>query len=275
MEHNPESLWLESKLASLEPTWQPNLARALATHRPNKPLRPWLLAATAASLLFIALPQTRALAQDLWHRLTLGRIEAVRIDLSQLPIDSSIKTNGLARKVANVEEATASAGYQPNLPMIGSTPEIVVNGPISLTQTFRKATPFTVRAEFGPSIIAGYPEDLQVVQSQPPQLYIPEGLDIEQLIDTTLRSIGVPAAEASRFARDFKTQPALLLQIPPEEDAQVAEITLRHGPAMLIEDRNDQHKPERYTILFHTPNRLYAISAADKSLAIRAANLIE
>jgi len=275
MEHNPESRWVAAKLAALEPSWQPNLARARTLAQPRKQFSSWILAATAASLLLVALPQTRALAQSLWQRLTLNRIEALRVDLSALPVDSSIKTNGLARKVASIEEATKAAGYKPHLPNLGSVPEILVNGPISLTQTFRTATPFAVRTEFGPSVLANYPEELQVAQTQPPQLFFPPDLDIEQLIEKTFRSIGVPAAEASRLARNFKSQPALLLQIPPDEDAQLTEITLRHGPAMLVEERNDQGKPERFTLLFHTADRLYSISAADKTLAIRAANLID
>ncbi|MBY0373302.1 MAG: hypothetical protein K2Q23_04865, partial [Bryobacteraceae bacterium] len=105
MEHNPDFLWVESKLATLSPAWQPNLARALSSQKPRKQLRSWVLAATAGSLLLVSLPQTRALAQDVWRRLTLGRIEAVRVDLSSLPVDSSIKTNGLARKVSSIAEA--------------------------------------------------------------------------------------------------------------------------------------------------------------------------
>src|SRR5688572_22545314 len=66
--------------------WEPDIARARAKLRARqsgpapRSRGVWLLAAAAACLVLAVLPWPRAMAQQLWDRLVLGRIAVVQVD---------------------------------------------------------------------------------------------------------------------------------------------------------------------------------------------------
>jgi hypothetical protein len=131
-------------MASLEPKWIPNPARARALLdaklAPRRDSRAWMMAAVTAAvaITMVAIPESRALAQDLWFRVLLHRVDVVRVDLSRLPLDTKITTNGASQVVQSVEEAEQKAGFRPILPpldVLADTPEFAITGPISVRQT--------------------------------------------------------------------------------------------------------------------------------------------
>src|SRR4051812_10865589 len=119
METNHEDRWVADRLAELEPDWRADFAHGRAlldaglTKRSRS--RPWMAAAAATALCItaLALPQTRAFAQQLWYRLILNRIDVVRLDLSDVPLDAHLTTNGMSRAVGDLDEAERKAGFRP------------------------------------------------------------------------------------------------------------------------------------------------------------------
>src|SRR5580658_4758926 len=102
METNHEDRWVANRLATIEPQWSPNLARGrelfdarLAGRRHSWPWMASAAATAAVCVAMLAFPGTRALAQELWYRFVLNRVDAVRLDLSKLPVHTQVTTNGL------------------------------------------------------------------------------------------------------------------------------------------------------------------------------------
>src|ERR1700686_5474056 len=140
METNHEHRWVANRLATIEPQWSPNLARGrelldarLAGRRHSLA---WMAAAAAAAavcVVALALPATRAIAQELWYRFVLNRADVVRLDLSKLPLHMEVTTNGLEQSVQNLGDAERKTGFRPYLPspgVLSANPGITVTGPI-------------------------------------------------------------------------------------------------------------------------------------------------
>src|SRR6202140_5597433 len=145
METNHEHRWVANRLATIEPQWSPNLARGrelldarLAGRRRSLA---WMAAAAAAAavcVVALALPATRAIAQELWYRFVLNRADVVRLDLSKLPLHMQVTTNGLEQDVQNLDYAERKPGLRRYIPSPGglyATPDISVRGPIAVEQT--------------------------------------------------------------------------------------------------------------------------------------------
>src|SRR5688572_26700 len=124
--------WVDERLDTLKTAdeSEPDIERARAKlHARQSGPAPrsrgvWLLAAAAACLVLAALPWPRALAQQVWDRLLLGRIAVVQVD-----------SEGVSEEIASVfimeprpttqdpvaDEAAAEriAGFRPLLPPDG------------------------------------------------------------------------------------------------------------------------------------------------------------
>ena len=144
METNHEDRWIAGRLAALEPQWRPDFARGrklldARIHNGTRNSRRLAIAsATAVCVVALALPQSRVLAQQLWYRLFLERVDVVRIDLSRLPLHTRVMTNGLEQTVQSLDEAETRAGFRPDLPppgVLSMKPVIKTSGPIVLVQT--------------------------------------------------------------------------------------------------------------------------------------------
>ena len=55
--------------------------------------------------------------------------------------------------------------------------------------------------------------------------------------------------------------PFALLAISPEEEVTLRQVKLRAGEGTLVHDLNDDGCPQRTTLVWSTPDRLYAISS--------------
>ncbi len=296
--------WVAARLAAAKPEWTPNptwartRVEARTNERPRSSNRKWAATAAAAFAtfaIFILLPQGRAVAQDIWYRLFFRGFDAVRVDLSRVPLSTSITTNGMEVKVQTEQEASLKAGYPVHLPprnLLLDPPELAVTGPIVVKQIVQVqdlraalakagATDVQVPDEWqgrelrigiGPMVIAGYRDDVQVIQAQPMELHVPADFPLLRFAEAAFRCTGLSWWQARAMAEKFAANPAWLLDIPQDEVVNVEEIHLRKGiPAVLVEDPAEEAK-ERATVLFATPDRIFAVSSSSRERSIRVAN---
>jgi hypothetical protein len=298
MEMQNEDRWVADRIATLAPAWRPDrqaagrvLESRLTVRRPK---RLWIAAAAAACLVVATLPATRAGAQELWMRLTVSRIDVVRLDLSNSPLRSEISSNGMTRNVSGLDEAERLAGFRPYLPtqdVLGSEPGLSVIGQLEVTQTahvrdieaaLAKAGAgevpvppewegVTLRARLGPMVAAHYSEDLEVLQARPVEMLLPPGFPLEHFAEVVFRSLGMARAEAIAMARRLARDPAWLFDIPADEVANVQELNLRNGTALVIEEFEDRGALQRVTVIRSTQERTYSVSTNRRDVAIRVA----
>jgi hypothetical protein len=226
-------------------------------------------------------------SHEVWQRLTITEIGIVRLDLSRLPLQTTVSMNGPTGVVRDLDEAGRKLGFAPNLPPGRMPVRMTVASPATITQTvqvdpLRKLLPADVevpqewdgkvlRAAVGATLIAEFDDGVQLVQTQPIEMFLPQGFPLEQFVETVFRAAGMTWREARTFAQKFATHPSWLLNIPKEDEAAVREVRLRSGTAVLIEDRNE-NKAERFSIVFGTTDRVYLVSAASEQAALRMAN---
>jgi hypothetical protein len=302
METNHEDPWVSNRLATIEPQWSPNLARGreLLDARLAGRRHSWTWMATAAAtaavcVAVLALPETRAIAQELWYRFVLNRVDVVRLDLSKLPLHMQVTTNGLAQSVENIDEAERKAGFRPYLPSLGvldANPGITVTGTITIEQTIHvrdiesaldKAGASDVqvpaewegmqlRTKIGPMVAANYPDNVHILQARPIELSVPSGFALEHFAEVAFRSIGVSWWEARTMAQKFAAHPAWLLDIPPDAVVNVQEVALRSGPALLIEDLDEKGAVKPTAVIWSTSERMYSVSSKNRELSVKIAD---
>jgi hypothetical protein len=304
METNHKDQWIADRLATLEPRWSPNVAggRALLAsklEKRNHSLR-WIAVAAATAAVCIAVlapPATRALAQQLWYRLILNRVEVVRLDLSKLPLQMHVTTNGLELSAQDMEEAARKAGFRPYLPSPGvlrANPSITITGPISVEQTIHvrdiesalvrvgasdvqvpaEWEGIQLRTQIGPMVELNYPDRVQIVQTRPMELSVLSGFPLEHFAEVAFRSIGVSSWEARAMAQRFAANPAWFLDIPPDAVVNIQEVLLQVGPAMLIEELDDKGAVKQVTIVRSTSERMYSVSSRNRELSMKIADAL-
>lgn len=302
METNDNSRWVAERLSKVEPAWTPNFTQSRVALdrelRPQPQRKTWIAASALAGLAvaILALPQGRAMAQELWFRLFLNRIDVVRVDLSDAPFHTNVMGSG-QHAVAGLDEAEAHAGFRPRLPVAGSwlgKPTMSVIGAMTIEQTVRTtelraalarvgasdvAVPdewdgLTVRARIGPLVAADYPGEIQILQFAPVQLFLPSGFPLPQFAETALRSVGLSRWEARALAKRYVAHPSLLIGIPADETARIEEVSLRWGLGLLVEEFKDDGRTERVTLVFDTKDGIYAIMSPSREVCLKAADLL-
>jgi len=303
MEINREDQWVADRLTLIEPAWSPDRVRARAmlaaglnTHRR---LSPWALTAGAMAAVCVgalALPQTRALAQELWTRVALNRVEVVRVDLSNLPLSAHVTSNGLEQGARDAAEAERLAGFKPLFPasVLSASPKMSVTGPMVLEQTIHvsdirsaltklNATDVqvpdewegvTFSATIGPMLTANYPGEVQIIQARPFSLTMPTGFPLKRFAEVAFRSIGVSSRDAGAMATKFAANPAWLVDIPSDELVGIQEMSLVSGEAVLYEEYNDNGGVARETVILSTPERVYAVMSPNRDLSVKLASAL-
>ena len=301
MESNHDSRWVAGRLATLTPTWSSNAARARAlvdvrTSATRRiPLHLLLaVAGTVALIIATVVPPGRALAQELWYRVLITRADVVRLDLSLVPLDTSIRTDGLQQQVGNAQEAERIAGFPPFLPskdVLAEAPALSVTGPIEITQTIRTAdleaaltragatdaevpmqwNGVNLRAVLGPLVVAQYPGDVEVLQARPIRLDLPVGFPLAQFAEVAFRSAGLSWWEARKLGEEFASRPAWLLDVPDNELASVE--TLPGGDGFLIDEIEDDGQ-RRVTVVVSRPTRLFSVTTPGREMSLRVANAL-
>jgi hypothetical protein len=302
-----ESLWVAERMASVEPKWTVHTGQARARldgklAMKTVPRVMWtpetaaFAAAAFALVVMVVFPGGRALAQDLWFRMFLNNVEVVRVDLSKLPLDTSINSNGLQSIAAGLAEAEQKAGFRPVLPpadVISDAPKIQVTGPISVRQTVRVAPlrealakagagdlkvpnewdGVSLRMEIGPLVMADYPNEIQVLQSKPVELFVPSGFPLARFAEAAFRSTGLSWWEARALGERMAANPAWLLDVAADEVVNLQEIGLRNGhKGFLVEDFDDHGATARVTVIVSTPQRIFAVSSGTRVRSLQIAD---
>jgi len=132
----------------------------------------------------------------------------------------------------------------------------------------------TFRANIGPIVNLGYPGDIGILEARPIELSVPAGFPLQHFVEVLFRSIGVSGREAQSLAQKFATNPAWLLDIPADEVANVEQVSLQAGPALLIEEFNDDGTPGRVTVLRSTSERMYCVLTNNRQLTLTIADAL-
>ena len=243
MDMHPENAWVVARLAALTPTWNPNPARARAAidqaTAPERRAPAYRLAAAAGGALLATVllaPSGRALAQELWYRLFVSRLQVVRLDLSRVPLETKISTNGAEQSAASVAEASTIAGYTVELPpaaVLAGEPVLSVLQPVDLKQTIRRDTlsaalaaagaddidvpaewdGVTLRGTIGRTVVARYlgpagsgrrPDDVTILQTPPIRLDLPSGFPLDWFAEAVFRAGGLSWWEARTLGQDTR-----------------------------------------------------------------------
>jgi len=296
METNNEMNWVDERLAGLEPAWRANMARGselleVGLQR-RAPFRAWIPAAAAAAVcIAVALPQTRAVAQQLWNHFVLNRVEVVRVDFSDLPLKSEFSGHGLPQQARDLEEAERLAGFRPFVPAAGvpaGQPSFTVLGAMDFTQTIHvgelraalekaRVHDVTVPSEWegvqlryslSPMVNVGYPGDVGILEAKSIEFSVPNGFPLQRFANVAFRCAGLSEREAAAMAQKFTSNPAWLLDVPSDEAADVEQIILRSGPGLLVQEFNDDGRPPRVTVLRSTSDRIFAVEANSRQQAL-------
>jgi hypothetical protein len=301
MTNEPEVRWVSERLATLEPEWKPNLNRGRAllnagTGRSRSGGVRTLVPVTAMlAFAFLAIPQTRTIAQEVWLSLPIHRVEVARFDVSRYPLESDTSSKGTVRPVATAKEAEADLGFTPYLPsakVIAGTPRLAITQPFTVSQTIRTAQlkaalekggsrDVSVPSEWEgtklqvavqPILAASYPGDVDILQSKPMALTAPSGFPLERFAEVAFRTVGLGWWESRIMARKFAAQPAWLLAVPEDEVVSIQEHKLAKGTGVLIEDFGENGQSERTAIVYSTRDRIYIVSGPNREEALRIAN---
>ena len=288
--------WVDERLNTLKMAdeSEPDIVRARAKLRalqsgPAPRSRGvWLLAAAAACLVLAALPWPRALAQQLWDRLVLGRIAVVQVD-----------SEGVSEEIASVfimeprpttqdpvaDEAAAEriAGFRPLLPpdgiLKGKPTLSIVKRAVLATRPLKTADieralasagvsdiavpreweGLTLIAEAGPVIVADY-DGVQIMQSTPFRVNTPPGFQFGRFMEMAFRVFGRRADEAKALGAKLEANPALVLHFPEREP--VRDVALRSGHGIIVGDLNSD---DLICFFWNTPDRIYIVSATNVS----------
>jgi hypothetical protein len=296
METNNEMNWVDERLTVLEPAWSANMARGSelldAGLRRRAPFRLWIPAAAAVAVcIAIALPQTRAVAQQLWNHFILNRVDVVRVDFSDLPLNSEISNHGMPQQARNLDEAEQLAGYRPFVPAAGvpeGQPSLTVLGATEFTQTIHVAAlraalkkagvdnvivppeweGVQLRYSISPMVNVGYKDDVGILQAKPIEFSIPNGFPLQRFAEIAFRCVALSERDAAAMAQKFTANPAWLLDIPSDASADVEQVILRSGPALLVQEFNDDGRPPRVTVLRTTSDRIFAVETNSRRQAL-------
>lgn len=290
-----DSLWVDERLEALEPArdyeLDPVRARARLRERQNQPPRKravWVALALTACMALLALPWPRAIAQELWNRLLLGRVAVVQVDREDLSEDVTAMFimepgNFDQEPVANAAEAERVAGFRPLLPPAGvlkGAPALAVVKRVTLTakplntSDMRRALAaagisdiavpkewdgLTLTAEAGPVVIAAY-EDVEIMQSAAFRMNTPPGFQFGRFMEMAFRVFGRSADEAKMLGAKFEANPALVVHFP--ERAPVRDVALRSGNGIIVGDLDGD---DPICFFWNTSDRIYIVTASNVS----------
>jgi hypothetical protein len=311
MERTSEHDWIADRLAVTAPRWEPDprraraaLARAVAGHG-HRARRAYRIATAAAVFLVAAVvlaPSGRAVAQELWYRLFVSRVEVVRLDLSKVPLNTNISIAGTEQSAASVEEASALAGYTVALPpadVLPAVPVLEVLPPMSLSQRIdggrvsaalaavgaddidipAEWDGVTLRAIVGRTVAARYPgsaavgDGVTILQTPPIRLELPTGFPLDRFAEAIFRAGGLAWWDARTLGQEYAAHPAWLLDVPADTTVTVETVPLAGGAAIVIGEPGDGGDTE-WTVFVSRPGRLYAVSSLSRERSLRVAETL-
>jgi hypothetical protein len=246
--------------------------------------RAWIAGASAC-LVVAALPWPRAVAQQFWDRVMLGRVAVVEVDRPDLPESLTaaftMEPGPFEQEgVRDAVEAERLAGFRPSLPPAGvltGDPQLSVVKTVKLStrplriadieQALAAANVSDVHvpkdwegtiltAEAGPVVVASY-DGVEIMQSAPFRMDMPSGFRFGHFMEIAFRVFGRSAVEAKALGEKFEANPALVMHFP--ERGSVRDVPLRSGRGIYVADVEG---PEGICFFWNTSDRIYIVSAA-------------
>src|SRR5437870_5755572 len=283
------------------------VAAPLETSRRSLTGRPLLIPALAvvSILLFVllALPFTRALAQQFLQRFFIGRFEAVRATdpLSETPGPNAREP----QPVSDLNAAARLLGFMPRFPRLiaPESAKLSVGGPrgarsrkinlADLTRRLRRVGArdvsippnwegIEIEESSGPVLIAEFGDNM-FVQLPPNTMVAPAGFPITQFIEVYCRSAGMSADQARSLSSKWAKSPALLMLLPTDFQGEIHDVVLASGPGVLIKNTGSQQQacnwcpdPSELMLMWSAPDRWYGLKGpmTDQE-AINLANSVE
>lgn len=306
---------VQEKLAKLAPledlpihtgaAWTRMQARIASGHSSaDRPRWIWAAAAsTAAIALMMLFPAPRALAQRLLQWLTVSRIEVLqtsggRLNRLEQALRSDSSMNGGVESARDLATAAQRAGFVAKLPsraVLAGEPKLSTFGTFRIRQIVNAQglekllreegitdlpvpadwNNVEITANIGPAVVAEY-QDISLVQCQPFQLSAPAGFPLAGLIERLGRVLGMDRTEARSFGERMAVNPALILGIDAEDQVKLRRVDLPSGPALLIDNLDDNGGTSRLELVWSTPTRIYALSGSvPESVLIATASSIQ
>jgi hypothetical protein len=260
------------------------------------------------------MPTTRGFAQRLWNRVFLtGNSTIIRTSLFEPPPSIETDVQRGSEEVANIEEASARAGFVPRLP----TPEAVDGWAPAFRILHFRGSELTIRtsdilarlqragvnpadvevpAEWdgvvirfpgGDAVFAQYGANTRWVSLGQAKLsegiLVPSGFAVDRWVEVMLRTVGLSAVQAREQRNRFAANPFGILLVPPDYKGTVREVPLPSGSAILIENDGDLRRcmncPEigEIAIQWNTSDRSYRMLAhgLSQNHVIDIANSVE
>jgi hypothetical protein len=289
--------FVEQRLAALTPAWTPNTTRAraridaaLASRR--MPMGLVTAGIVAAALAIAALtPQARTLAQSVWTRWRMTRVEVVSMP-GQWPLAGKMTFRSMTASVsqADVEHAVGLALRLPSLEGLETPSQFIVLDSATVEQMIDVsmleaalqrvgAGDVTVPQEWNGMVIRAtvrnvvsvrYPDGSTVVQSTAiPTLEVPAGVPLEQLATIVFRAAGMPSGAARAAGAAYAANPAWLVQLGAGDQDRVERISLRNGDAWVVSGLSPN-----IVVLRSDASRLYSVSSPTRERAIAMAEAI-
>jgi hypothetical protein len=293
-----EHAWVDERVDALAPRdFDPNVAAAWARlgNRDDRPRAGRLLfrvgVGVAACIVVLMLPWPRAAAQRLWDRLTVGRVEVVSVERTDVPESVmaffQMEERGEAdpEMVTGVADAARVAGFAPLLPapgVLSGAPSLSVvremklsTAPIDVAQLRAllarlNASELAVPAEWegasltvegGPVVVADYPDaGIQVMQAGPVNMTMPPGFELSRFMEIAFRVFGRNAADARRLGSSVAANPPLLMVLTPGHHSNVREMAFPQGTGILVGDADEG---EGMCLFLNVPGRMFFISARE------------
>jgi hypothetical protein len=225
--------------------------------------------------------------------LFVTRVAVVRMDLSKIPLDTSVRQFGGPLDAGSIADVAAKVGFTPVLPpagVIADTPRLSIVDRIELTQTIRTAafeqalakvgaTDLEMPAEWdgvrlrgviGPALVATYADDVEIVQTPPIRLEMPAGFPLARFAEAAFRTAGLSWWEARKLGEEYAARPAVLMDLPADQLALVETVDMPAGRGVVVEEPEDGDGA-RTTVILSGPSRIYTISSPSRALSLRLA----
>jgi len=256
--------------------------------RPRRTLL-WVSVAAALCAALLILPQTRAVAQRLWDRAFLGRLQVVIANDDGAAVtffSPEFQQRPEPRPAQSLEDASRLAGFTPRLPGLDTFAAVArysvtdtvsatlrldtqgIRGLIARAGGASSEMPeawngATLEVRVGPVVIADYGSTF-LLQSRPFQLMTPPDFDLEAFYRIAFRSFGMSERDARTLSADLGISPALLTFMPREDDAFVHEFQTRSGTVLTIDE---VYGHDKRLAVWSTPDRLFALFGATAALS--------
>jgi hypothetical protein len=219
------------------------------------------------------------------------------MDFSDLPLHAQVTASGPPLVARDLDDAEKKAGFRPTLPERGvlpANPSLTVIGVMAVEETIgvgelqaalnkMGASDIQVpaawegvqlRAMIGPMVNLIYPDEVVILEAKPIEIAVPASFPLQFFAEAAFRGVGLSSPEAKSLAQRFVANPAWMMGVPADEVANIEQVSLPHGAAMLMEETNDDGSPGRVTVFRSTPDRIYCVMTNSRQLALRIAGTL-